>query len=278
MTYKTILVHADMGAAAPDRIRLAARLACTFDAHLVGSALTGISRFIPPRVIAEGGPALVERCAAMRRDAADALKRFSRVAAEEAVASVEARLIDDDIDGAMALHARYADLVLAGQTDHSVLTPGTSDDLPDYLFLHCGRPVLVVPRAACRLDLQGEALVAWDGSLEATRAITGALPLLRQAQCVTVLTFDGDRAWPSELTDPCSRMVGYLRRQGLKARIGRRPDTHHVAESLLAEAAAADAGLLVMGAYGHAHLREMLVGGVTASILRSMTLPVLFAH
>lgn len=278
MSYKTILVHADIDISAFGRIRLATRLARTFDAHLVGSAVTGISRFIPPHVIAEGGVALAERCAAMRRDAAEALQRFSRIAAEDGVASWEDRLVDDDVDGGMAVQARYADLVLVGQTDYSVFTPGRPDDLPEYLLLECGRPVLVVPYAACRLDLRGEALVAWDGSVEATRAISGALPLLRAAQRVTVLTFDGERAWPNPATDPGSLMADYLRRHGIHARMGRRPGTPHVAEALLAEAEHVDAGLLVMGAYGHSHFRELLLGGVTARILRTMTLPVLLSH
>lgn len=278
MHYKTILVHADIDISAFSRIRLAAQLARNFDAHLVGSAVTGISRFIPPRVIAEGGVALAECCAAMRRDAAEALQRFSRIGAEEGVTSVEERLIDDDVDGGMALQARFVDLVLVGQTDYSVFTPGRPDDLPEYVLLNCGRPVLVLPCVACRTDLQGEALVAWDGSVEATRAVTGALPLLRAAQRVTVLTFDGGHAWPDPATDPCSQMVDYLRRQGIHARMGRRPETQHVAQAVLAEAADLDAGLLVMGAYGHSRFRELLVGGVTASILRSMTLPVLLSH
>lgn len=278
MRYKTILVHADVDTPASARIRLAAQLARTFDAHLVGSAVTGISRFIPPRVIAEGGAALAECCAAMRRNAAEALQRFSRIAAEEGVVSAEERLIDDDVDGGMAVQARYADLVLVGQTDYSAFPAGKPNDLPEYLLLNCGRPLLVVPRAACRMDMQGEALVAWDGSVEATRAVTGALPLLRAARRVTVLTFDGGRAWPDPAVDPCSRMVDYLRRHGVHARMGRRPDAPHVAEAVLAEAAELDAGLLVMGGYGHSHLRELLVGGVTATILRAMTLPVLLSH
>jgi len=278
MDYKTILVHADVDPGAPERIRLAARLARAFDAHLVGSALTGISRFIPPQVIAEGGPALAGCCAAMRRNAAEALQGFARVVGEEAVASTEERLIDDDVDGGMALQARYCDLVVVGQSDPGMPTAARPSDLPEYLMLNGGRPVLVLPRAGGPYDLQGEALVAWDGSVEATRAVSGALPLLRAARGATVLTFDGDQSWPSAATDPCSLMVEYLRRQGVDARMGRRPDARRIAGEMLAEAAATQAGLLVMGGYGHTRFRELLLGGVTADILQAMTLPVLLAH
>jgi nucleotide-binding universal stress UspA family protein len=278
MSYKTILVHTDIGTAALERVRLAARLARTFDAHLIGSALTGISRFIPPRVIAEGGAALAECCAAMRRDAAESLQRFSHIVAEEAVASSEERLIDDDVDGGMALQARYSDLVVVGQTDYNTFMPGKPGDLPEYLLLNSGRPILVVPYVSCRLDLAGDALVAWDGSVEATRAVAGALPLLRRAHGVTVLTLDGGESFPLAVADPCNQMVEYLQRHGISARMGRRGYPQRIGDALLSEAADTNASLLVLGGYGQSRFRELLLGGVTATILRSMTLPVLLAH
>jgi nucleotide-binding universal stress UspA family protein len=193
MSYKTILVHTDLGKGALGRIRLAARLARAADAHLIGSALTGISRFIPPEAFAAGGIALAERCAALRDAAAQSLECFSQVAWEEGVASTEARLIDDEVDGGMAVQARYCDLVVVGQADRSVVTPVLPQDLPEYMLFTSCRPVLVVPCTGCAPGLEGGALIAWDGSIEATRAVDGALPLLRAARSVTVLGF-GDEA------------------------------------------------------------------------------------
>jgi nucleotide-binding universal stress UspA family protein len=278
MSYKTILVHADLGAAAPDRIRVAARLALTADGHLIGSALTGISRFIPPDVITQGGTALAACCQAMRRDAAQALQEFARIVQEEAVASSEERLVDDDVDGGMAVQARYCDLVVVGQSDHSVLDPRLPGDLPAYLLLNCGRPLLVIPYVGCRPELNGEALLAWDGSIEATRAVAGALPLLRASTRVTVLAIDDERAYPHTVEDPCAAMAEYLGRHGVNTRTGRRVSHNRVAEAILSEAADINAGLLVMGGYGQSRFRELLLGGVTATILQSMTLPVLLAH
>jgi nucleotide-binding universal stress UspA family protein len=248
MGYKTILVHVDASAASSDRIRLAAGLARAAGAHLVGSALTGVSRFVSPAMAACGDARLAERCAALRRDAALALQRFDALVRAEALLSSEARLIEA---GAAA--------------------PGQRDDLPEYLLLTSTRPVLVVPHADHAGALDGPALVAWDGSVEATRAVAGALPLLRAARSTTVVAFGEDAA-------PCAQLAAWLGRHGIAARTGHSMLDVDIGEALLTMAADLGAGLLVMGGYGHARYRELLLGGVTATVLRAMTLPVLLAH
>ena len=278
MGYKTILVHTDLGKAALDRIRLAARLARAADAHLVGSALTGISRFIPPETLAAGGSALAQRCAALRDEARESLERFRRTVQEEGVASVEARLIDDEVDGGMAVQARYCDLVVVGQADYDPVTPTLPKDLPEYLFLTSGRPVLVVPCTGCAAQLDGGALVAWDGSVEAAHAVDGALPLLRAAASVTVIGFGDQAPAPGNSGDPCVLLAAWLARHGIAARAGHRACEGNIGDALLSAASDTGAGLLVMGGYGHSRFRELLTNGVTATILRSMTVPVLLAH
>lgn len=278
MCYKTILVHAGPDRGAAERMRVAARLAVANGAHLVGSAPTGISRFLPPQALAAGGPVLAQYCAALRAEASAALARFERIAAAEGVASTEARLVEDDADAALALQARYCDLVVAGQTESGLVTPLLPPDLPDYLILTCGRPVLVVPGACPAPPRGAEALVAWDGSTEALRALVGALPLLRAARHTTVFAFADRASWPDNAANLYEHLIVYLARQGIAARLEARTGEAGIADTLLSEASDRGAGLLVMGAYGHARLRELLIGGVTAAILRAMTLPVLFAH
>ncbi|VXB98616.1 universal stress protein [Massilia sp. 9I] len=278
MPYKTILVHAESGQGAAERLRLACRLARRFDAHLIGSAPTGISRFLPPQVVAEGGAALLACCEAMRRDAAAGLALFSRVVREEGVASFEERLVEDDVDGGMALQARYCDLVVVGQSSPDTRPRGTLGDVPEHLLLHGGRPLLVLPAGGWRDELQGPALLAWDGSPEATRALTGALPLLRAASSVTVMTCGSGDAAAGDAADACGRMMGYLRRQGVTVHPHRAPDTQHVGATILAGAEHIGATLLVMGGAGQSRLRELLLGSTTATVLRSMSLPVLLAH
>jgi len=278
MGYKTILVHVDTSPAASDRIRLAIGLVQAAGAHLVGSALTGVSRFVTPGMVACGDVRLAERCAALHRNAAQALSHFDALVREAGLASSEARLIDDDVDGGMAVQARYCDLVVVGQSGSGAVTPDLRDDLPEYLLLTSARPVLVVPHAGHPRPLVGAALVAWDGSAEALHAVTGALPLLRAASGTIVIGFGDGTGRVDDDGDPCARLATWLARHGIAARPGHPPSGGDVGEALLSTAADMGAALLVMGGYGHARYRELLLGGVTATVLRAMTLPVLLAH
>lgn len=277
MDYKTILVHVGTDPAAEARVRLAIGLARAAGAHLVGSAVTGISHFVTADILAAGDSRLAEHCAAARRAAAAALRHFDELVRTEGLASAESRLVDDDLDGGMAVQVRYCDLAVVGQPDPAAPVPGERDDLADYLLLAGGRPVLVVPYAAGPWRLDGEALVAWDESAEATRAVTAALPLLRAARGTTVVGF-GEPASPRQDGDPCALLAAWLGRHGVAARAAHRAAAGDVGEALLSAAADLDAGLLVMGGYGHARYRERLLGGVTATVLRAMTVPVLLAH
>ena len=276
MNYKTIVVHVDAGPDAPARIRLAIALAQRAGAHLVGAASTGISRFVTPDMIAGADVRLAARCATLHAEAAEALQKFERLAREAGLDAAEARLVEDDVDGGMAVQARYCDLAVVGQSGGAP-APDRRDDLPEYLFLTTARPVLVVPHVHRDWRLDGEALVAWDGSAEATRAVTGALPLLRAARGVNVVGFGATGERPDD-GDPCARLAAWLARHGVAARAGRRAETGDVGEALLSAAVDMDADLLVMGGYGHARYRELLLGGVTATVLRAMTVPVLLAH
>ncbi len=278
MNYKTILVHAGSDDAAAHRIRMASALARTMGAHLIGSAPSGISRFIPPATFAAGGPAVAAHCDALRRGAAEALARFEHIAAAEGVDSFESRTVDDEIDAALALQARYCDLVVAGQSGPGAGTPPASPALPEYLLLTSGRPVLVVPTAGSLYATSENAIVAWDGSVEAARAVAGALPLLRGAGAATVLGFGDEAAHAGSGIHACEQLATWLRRHGVAAHATSRALGDDIGEALLSAAADLGAGLLVMGAYGHARFRELMLGGVTATILRSMTLPVLLAH
>jgi len=277
MDYKALIVHVGTGPAAEARMRLAIDLARGCGAHLVGCAVTGVSHFVTGAMLAAGDGRLAGRVAALRHEAAAALQAFDALARTAGLASFEARLVDDDVDGGLATQVRYCDLAVAGQPDPAAPDPDRRADLPDYLLLATGRPVLVVPHSGGPWRLDGDALVAWDGSAEVTRAVTAALPLLRAARSTTVIGC-GDAAGETAGGDPCAQLAAWLGRHGIAARAGHRAAAGDVGEALLSAAADMEAGLLVMGGYGHARYRELVLGGVTATILRALTLPVLLAH
>jgi len=270
MTYKTILVHVAPGPEALGRIRLAARLARAMQAHLIGSAPTGVSRYTPEATRA----LLAAPCAALRDAAQRALALFERLAFEEGAQSVETRLADDETGVALALDARYCDLVVIGGAGGDP-TPLRPPDLAHYLVLAAGRPVLVVPAAGETALPGGAALVAWNASTQATRALDGALPLLRAAHHAIVLVLgsgavDGGESGP--------RLAAFLQRHGIATRTALRPATADTGAALLAEADRCGASLLVMGAYGHARWHEALFRGASVTVLRHPPCPILLAH
>lgn len=278
MTYRTILVHADMSPQAPARIRTAAMLADIFEAHLVGAALTGVSRFLVPASMGMGGAMIADQVSEMISQARSAQARFDDQARACGVRSFEARLVDDDVDGGMAMQARYADLAIVSQPDPDHPMVGNFNDLPEYLLLNTGRPILVLPSTGWDAALGTRTIVAWDGSIEATRAVTAALPLLKLAKQVVLVVFNAEDRPGVHGELPGADLGLYLSRHGVQVEVHAQASTIDAGNALLSYAADLGADLLVMGGYGHTRFRELMLGGVTRTILRTQTLPVLMAH
>lgn len=278
MSYKTILVHADPSRHTEQRIRLAASLAIAQDAHLVGTAMSGISRLIyETGVMPAGDVALSSHIAALKERASGALAEFEALAKKLGVNSVETRLVDDEPAGGISLQARYADLAVISQTDRDEINPALAD-LPQYVALNCARPVLIVPHAGQFSQVGQKILVAWDGSSEATRAVTGALPLLQGARQVEVVVINPDAQEGVHGAQPGADIALYLARHGIKVAVTQKTTSGDIGDALLSHATDTSADLLVMGCYGHSRFREVMLGGVSNTVLSSMTVPVLMAH
>jgi len=278
MPYKTILVHLDVGARTGARLDLACRLARRSDAHLVGlHALTeirlpGYAALITSQK-EEVGQYQAKMAAELREQSA---ALFAQRVAAAGLARSEFRASDADALQVVPLHARYADLVVAGQPDERDAS-GVEPDFVERLLLAAGRPVLVVPYAGNFADAGKRALVAWNASREATRALTDAIPLLREAEAVHVIAFDPSGGAHGAV--PGADIGLYLARHGIKVTVSQHsaPDVD-VGNQLLSRAADLNVDLVVMGAWGHSRLQELVMGGVTQTILRSMTVPVLMSH
>ncbi|WP_332861954.1 universal stress protein [Janthinobacterium svalbardensis] len=288
MTYKTVLLHIDDSAGRAARIEAAASIAQACGGHLTGVALTGVSRLLyqnQPDLDAD--PNLSLHLNFLRERATRALDGFEQQVRAAGVASFEQRVVDDEAAGGISLLARYADLVVISQYNAKDKSPSVMRDFPAYVLLHSGRPVLIVPYAPPLPLLAppaaaGNVLISWNASKEASRAVSAALPLLQRAGQVHVAIFDAQVHAAEHGEQPGAELVHYLARHGVEARLHlldgggvRRGD---IGEALLSQAADLSADLLVMGAYGHSRLRETILGGVTRTILQSMTIPVLMAH
>ena len=281
MSYKDLLVVLDSEAPARRRIDLAAALAERFEAHLVGLYPLPIPE--APRHFGYYDPALLDpffgELRERARETADKLREvFEHVTSLRSL-SAEWRVIAEGPEADPALHARYVDLTILGQLDPDRGETEMIQPRPEQVTLASGRPILVVPYAGRFETVGRRVLIGWNATREAARAVNDAMPLLAAAETVTVLTID-----PREGPDGHGELPGadislHLARHGVKAEIERTVSADlPVGDVLLSRAADLGADLLVMGAYGHSRARELLLGGATRSLLRSMTVPVLMSH
>lgn len=274
MDCKTILVHVGDSAHAATRIALASQLALRHDAHLVGVALTGVSRYYYREGAADlARTVLAPHMDEIFREAERELDHFTRIAASAGVRSHERRLVDDEAGAGLARSGLYADLLVLGQAEPGTPAPPPGGDLAAHVLLACPRPLLVVPYIQQDVVIGKRVLLAWNGSPEAVRALDAALPFMRKAEKVTVAGF-GPPGEPA--ADP--ELLPYLERHGISAELFAESPRLDSGEPLLSLVADRGADLLVMGGYGRLRLSELLLGGVTRSILQAMTVPVLMAH
>ncbi|WP_191083574.1 universal stress protein [Roseococcus microcysteis] len=280
MALKEILLHLDAAAPAAARLDLAAGIAKRSGAHLVGLHMLDLALPILAGDVG-GGAAMAGLMDEMR---AEAVAEAGRVQAmfEERLArdgiSGEWRLLEGATVPLLAENGRYADLIILGQTDPDVPRPGGRALIEAALF-ETGRPVLVVPYAAAPAGPMRHALIAWNASREASRAVHDALPLLKLMERVTVLVVEPEATPGTHGQEPGADIARHLARHGLNVTVQRAvaPDIS-VADVILNTIAEQSADLLVMGGYGHSRLREFMLGGATRSLLGAMTAPVLMAH
>jgi len=178
---------------------------------------------------------------------------------------------------AFAQQALYADLLVLGQhgpgEGWSTLMPA---DFPETVIALSGRPALVLPYTSARPGLPGKVVIAWKPTRGSARAVAAALPLLRKAGSVHVLSWGADAA---AAAGEGSNILSYLQAHGVQAQWQHEAvEPDKLGELLLSRAFDLQADLLVMGCYGHTRAHEWVLGGASRTVLKSMTLPVLMAH
>lgn len=201
-------------------------------------------------------------------------------------ARIEARLVNEGVawsyeqqvavPGAALVDAgALADLVVVGRLAHrQSAVQLTGSDLSVALQA-THTPLLVCPEELVHFDPLGSAVVAWNGSFEAANALRAALPLLKQASAVHIITVDDDKHYDF----PPLGASEYLSRHGVHAELVRESKgTLSVEDRIVASAKGLGAAYLVMGAYGHSRAREFLFGGVTRSLLKECPLPLILSR
>lgn len=205
-------------------------------------------------------------------------------AAEAAQARMAARMAHEDVAWSLSEGDGDAAEILVGRarlSDLVVLSLGESNggsDAPHAMIgdvvMTSDVPVFAVPYGLNRVRFDGTAMVAWNGTVEAANAMRAAVPLLTKAGEVHIVTIgEGDMQYPA------TEAAAYLSRHGIKAEVHEEPrGDRSVPEALFAVVERLQADWMVMGAYGHGRLREMLFGGVTREFLGRSRIPIFITH
>ena len=277
MSYKTILVHLNDKRRAEAMLEPAIQLATRYNSHLMGLHVDAVMA-APPLSLTYASSGLGTVAAEERENGEAIAALFTHMTTTGTCVAEWQRLKVPlgDLVSVVVERGRTADLIVAGQADPDWdLSPVL--DFPERLALESGRPVLVIPYVG-RYPLIGRnVVIAWKAGRETTRAVFDALPLLKGAENVHILEVKG-RADEKTLGADTS-IAASLARHGVKPtlRTSVAPDIS-VGDEILSRLSDLDADLLVMGAYGHSRMRELVFGGVTRHIARHMTVPTLFSH
>jgi nucleotide-binding universal stress UspA family protein len=261
---KNLLLYANDDPGLESRLQVAFDLARAFEGHLACVQATPFDAFLMGDPF--GGiyaiPTIIKRV-----DEATAANR----------AKVEERMQREGVswdwmhqDGAPAQvlidRSRLGDLIVLSLPNERSTEPlGIVGDV----VINSATPLFAVPDGGRGSDCGGPALVAWNGSPEASHALRAAVPLLRLAGRVTIVT-----ATEKVSEYPATQAAEYLARHGIEPRLEELPlGGRTVSQTLLNAARAMQAAYVVMGAYGHSRLRETVLGGATREMLHSREFP-----
>lgn len=277
--YKTIVVYLSDSAGSAATMAVAAGLARRMDAHLIGTVSSGVAEL--DSLVATGAPlaAMVAAdSATLRAEGQQRLQRFEQDCRELGVDSCEARLLDVSPLDTLLLQSRYCDLLVAGQQDMlggGMLLPAR---LPGMLVTQAARPVLLVP-SAYRGDVAFDrVMVAWNGSLGASRAIALALPLLTRASKVYVAVCNAAEERLEVGSEPGADLAVYLSRLHPNVELVRRDSGESADATLHALATELGVGLIVAGAFGHGRLHDWVLGSTTRGLIARASVPLLMTH
>ncbi|QCG98727.1 universal stress protein [Azospirillum sp. TSA2s] len=275
MPIKTILLHMANDDAYASRLAVAAALAKRFSAHIQALYIaTPVS--MPAGATGRAASyGFMAEATAIAHENAERIEREVRQALDGL--SFDWTIEEGDHVELLAERASYADLVVVAQS--AAVRAGERVSLhhiPDRLPLETPTPVLVLPpKQPAAAPIGRHVLVAWKNSPESARAVRAAMPFLEAADSVTVLSVEP----PGQHSNDAADLVDWLHRHGIAAR----PQSviasgGEVGDMILSCCGDQGADLLVMGAYGHSRLRELVLGGATRTVLDGLTLPALLTH
>jgi len=278
MSVRDIVVYLDSSRVMRATTAVAVELANRYEAHLTGMHVVP-SLTVPAYALYPVGPDLIDAHKRMNEERARAVKAAFDGATAAMQATSEWRQVEGDPAREIYAQARCADLVVMGQPD-SRDPESVSQQVVEDILLGSSAPVLIIPYIGT--DARGgephHAMIAWDGSRESARAVHDSIPYLENASQVTVVTISKHGGEPG-ITAAGTEIATHLARFGLSVICREVPSADlSTGDALLSLVTDESVDFLVMGAYGHSRLREVVLGGATDHLLRHMTVPVLMAH
>ncbi len=270
MPIKDILVYVDNDELCEQRLDLATSLCKVYDAHLSGvyvkqritiPAYAGV--YMPVEVYETNDKETIKLL--------DAAKTDFMAKTSAAGVNGDFRDFDGDVSYQLSLTSRYADLLIVPQRLPDKFELNPYFQLPDIL-LGAACPVLLLPDGNPGNLPPQRVMLAWDGGRECAKAFKAAMPMLSEVEKIDVVAITTEQA-------EATAIAQHINRHGFAAEVHLLEGSHsEEGKILLEQAEALDSQMIVMGAYGHSRIRELMLGGTTRHVLEHTSLPVLFSH
>jgi nucleotide-binding universal stress UspA family protein len=269
---KTILLHVHDDESVMDRLRLVLTLARACGAHVHCLNVTPIQTYT---VVDNFGATYInqEIVDALERQAAKLQQRIEKQL-RIADLSWDYEETTDAVLPKLVQCAAFADLVITGREPKQRDFGGSGITLIGDLLAQLRTPLLVTGDRLLEWGSDSPAVIAWNGSYEAANAVRNAIPLLKMARETRIVEFNEKK----ERQVPSTDLLEYLSRHGVRAELDARETREPIDEALVRFAEELDAGIIVMGGYGHSRAGEFLFGGITRALIKNCPVALVMAH
>ena len=279
MDIKNILLHLDHSNGCRNRLDTAFALAKKYDALITGLFVVPdyvVPSYVEAQISVDLITDVTEKALARARETLSGYQKL----ADEAGARMEAHVVEGQVIPILREHTKYADLLMLGQ-DQPDDPDNASYGLADALLFEGACACMMVPHSG-KLAVPGSrVLLTWNASRESARALRESMPLLARAETVVVLSSEPDDA-DAEIArghPHADELARFLESHGIESVSSGISDMElSASEAILGQAADMNADMIVMGAYGHTRLREIILGGVTRDLLKQSPIPLFLAH
>ena len=278
MNIKSILIHLDHSANCEIRLRTAIALTQQYEASLSGLFVIqpyAIPSYVEAQVSVDVINEITESTISRAKDRVASLQQIL----ENSGVTMQSHIVEGPMIPVLREHSKYSDLLILGQHQPDDIDD-VSHGLADALLFEGGCPCLIVPYGDGKTSAMKRILLTWNASRESAHAMHQALPLLANAAEVVVLSSEPD-TYDTQMANGhphAQHLENYLDAHSIPAIFSGTGYQDSASEAILNQAKDMDADLIVMGAYGHARLREIILGGVTRDLLKKSPVPLLLAH